>query len=146
MRAGSTPSQRLRFRLLAKRASRQLPPARLFGRSPPDFRDVTEGPVALDEDESIDTAFIDPGRPWENGTDESFNGTFRDECLRMEWFRNRTEAAVVIETWRRHYNDVRPHSSLDYRTPSEFKKDLKRKYTDQRSTRREPTFQESVVQ
>jgi putative transposase len=42
--------------------------------------------------ESIDTAFIDPGKPWQNGMDESFNGRLRDECLGMEWFRNRTEA------------------------------------------------------
>jgi len=63
----------------------------------------------------------DPGKPWQNGTDESFNGKLRDECLSMEWFRNRQEAAAVIETWRRHYNEVRPHSSLDYLTPIEFK-------------------------
>ena len=64
--------------------------------------------------------FIDPGKPMQNGHQESFNGKFRDECLNMEWFRNRTEARVLIEIWRRHYNDVRPHSSLQYRTPSEF--------------------------
>ena len=46
---------------------------------------------------------------------------FRDECLSMEWFRSRREAKVVIEVWRRHYNAVRPHSSLDYRTPIEFR-------------------------
>ena len=40
----------------------------------------------------------------------------------MEWFRNRVEARVLIEIWRRHYNDVRPHSSLDYRTPNEFRR------------------------
>jgi putative transposase len=72
--------------------------------------------------EGIETAHIAPGKPWQNGTDESFNGRFRDECLNMEYLRNRTEAVVVIETWRRHYNDVRPHSSLGYLTPNEFKK------------------------
>jgi putative transposase len=72
-------------------------------------------------DAGIDTAFIDPGKPWQNATNESFNGTFRDQCLSMEWFRHRAEATVVIESWRRHYNEVRPHSSLDYQTPSEFK-------------------------
>ena len=70
----------------------------------------------------IDTALIDPGKPWQNGDNESFNGKFRDECLSMEWFRSRTEARVLIEIWRRHYNDVRPHSSLDYRTPHEFRR------------------------
>ena len=69
----------------------------------------------------IHTAHIDPGKPWQNGTDESFNGKFRDECLSLEWFRSREEARVVIETWRRHYNSVRPHSSLEYLTPQEFK-------------------------
>jgi putative transposase len=65
--------------------------------------------------------FITPGRPMENGFIESFNGKFRDECLNMEWFRNRIEARVLIEIWRRHYNAVRPHSSLKYRTPTEFR-------------------------
>ena len=51
---------------------------------------------------------------------ESFNGKFRDECLSLEWFRSRAEAKVIIETWRRHYNEVRPHSSLGYLTPKEF--------------------------
>lgn len=46
---------------------------------------------------------------------------FRDECLSLEWFRSRAEAAVVIETWRRHFNTVRPHSSINYLTPHEFK-------------------------
>ena len=62
---------------------------------------------------------IEPGKPWQNGTNESFNGKFRDECLNMEWFRNRMEARIVIEDWRRHYNEVRPHSSLGYMTPQQ---------------------------
>lgn len=71
--------------------------------------------------ENIDTAHIDPGKPWQNGTGESFNGKFRDECLSLEWFRNRTDARVVIDAWRRHYNAVRPHSSLGQKTPHAFK-------------------------
>ncbi len=71
--------------------------------------------------EGIDTALSDPGKPWQNGTDESFNGKFRDECLNMEWFRSRAEAVAVIESWRRHYNEIRPHSSLNYLTPNQFK-------------------------
>jgi putative transposase len=73
-------------------------------------------------EEEIETALIDPGKPWQNGTDESFNGKFRDECLSLEWFRSRLEAIVVIETWRRHFNHVRPHSSLGYMTPVDFKR------------------------
>jgi putative transposase len=56
--------------------------------------------------EDIDTAFIDPGKPWQNGINECFNGRLRDECLGMEWFRSRTEARALIENGRRHYNDV----------------------------------------
>lgn len=71
-------------------------------------------------DQGIETALIDPGKPWQNGSTESFNGKFRDECLSLEWFRSRAEAKVVIEQWRQHFNDVRPHSSLGYLTPTEF--------------------------
>src|SRR4051794_6353196 len=69
----------------------------------------------------IETAFIDPGKPSQNGANESFNGKFRDQHLSLQWFRNRTEAHVSIEAWRRHYNEVRPHSSLRYLTPAAFK-------------------------
>jgi len=69
----------------------------------------------------IETAFIDPGKPWQNGADESFNGKFRDQHLSLQWFRNRIDAKVSIEEWRRHYNEVRPHSSLGYLTPAAFK-------------------------
>ena len=65
------------------------------------------------------------GKPWQNGVGESFNGKFRDECLSLEWFRSRAEAKVVIEAWRRHYNEVRPHSSLGYLTPAAFAAKLK---------------------
>jgi len=79
--------------------------------------------------ESLQLALIEPGKPWQNGTNESFNGKFRDECLSMEWFRHRLEAKVVIEDWRTHYNNVRPHSSLDYKTPIEFKLTLENNLT-----------------
>jgi putative transposase len=72
-------------------------------------------------DEGIESAPIAPGKPWQNGTDEGFNGRFRDECLNLEWFRNRIEVVVVIERWRCEYNEVRPHSSLGDLTPFEFK-------------------------
>ena len=75
-------------------------------------------------DRKLALRLIEPGKPWQNGTNESFNGKFRDECLAMEWFRNRMEAKVVIEDWRVHYNTVRPHSSLDYKTPFEFRMNL----------------------
>ena len=73
----------------------------------------------------IETALIESGKPWQNATDESFNGKFRDEYLSLQWFRNRVDTKVGIEQWRRHYNDVRPHSSLGYLTPAEFKAQLR---------------------
>ena len=64
------------------------------------------------------TAYIEPGSPWENGYCESFNGKLRDELLNGEIFYTLKEAQIVIEAWRRHYNTIRPHSSLGYRPPA----------------------------
>jgi transposase InsO family protein len=64
------------------------------------------------------TAYIEPGSPWENGYCESFNSKLRDELLDGEIFFSLTEAQVLIEAWRRHYNCVRPHSSLKYQPPA----------------------------
>lgn len=66
----------------------------------------------------VQTLFIEPGSPWENGYIESFNGKLRDELLAREWFDTLLEAKVLIERWRRHYNTVRPHSSLGYLPPA----------------------------
>ena len=63
------------------------------------------------------TAYIEPGSPWENGYCESLNSKLRDELLNGEIFTTLREAEVLIENWRRHYNAVRPHSSLRYRPP-----------------------------
>lgn len=64
------------------------------------------------------TLYIEPGSPWENGYNESFNGKLRDECLKTELFLTLREAQVVIENWRREFNTIRPHSSLGYRPPA----------------------------
>lgn len=64
------------------------------------------------------TAYIERGSPWENGYIESFNGKLRDELLNGEIFYSLREAQIVIEQWRRHYNTIRPHSSLGYRPPA----------------------------
>jgi putative transposase len=64
------------------------------------------------------TAYIEPGSPWENGFCESFNSKLRDELLNGELFFSLAEAQVVIEAWRQHFNGVRPHSSLKYRPPA----------------------------
>jgi len=66
----------------------------------------------------VKTLFIEPGSPWENGYIESFNGKLRDELLNREIFNTLIEAKVLIEEWRREYNQVRPHSSLGYRPPA----------------------------
>ena len=70
------------------------------------------------------TIYIDPGSPWQNPFCESFNGKFRDECLNMNVFYTLNEARVLIEGFRRLYNSERPHSSLHYLTPLEFKAGL----------------------
>ena len=64
------------------------------------------------------TLFIEPGSPWENGDCESFDSKLRDELLNGEIFTTLREAQVLIESWRRHYNAVRPHSSLGCRPPA----------------------------
>jgi len=66
----------------------------------------------------VKTLFIEPGSPWENGYIESFNGKLRDELLHREIFTTLEEARVLIEQWRREYNQVRPHSSLGYQPPA----------------------------
>lgn len=66
----------------------------------------------------VQTLFIEPGSPWENGYNESFNGKLRDELLNGEIFCSLKEARILIEQWRQHYNTVRPHSSLGYRPPA----------------------------
>lgn len=76
---------------------------------------------------NIRAAYIEPGSPWQNGKGESFNGKFRDECLRMEIFGNWREAAVIAEQWRKFYNAERPHSSLGYQTPNEFRRDWEKR-------------------
>ena len=66
---------------------------------------------------TVETLFIEPGSPWENGYVESFNGKLRDELLDREIFYTLTEAKILIERWRRQYNTVRPHSVLSSQVP-----------------------------
>ncbi|RTL29899.1 MAG: IS3 family transposase [Burkholderiales bacterium] len=120
--AGAIRSKRV-IEVLARLVS--LHGAPLFMRSDngPEF--VSQAILEWISGAGIATVLNDPGKPWQNGTDESFNGKFRDECLSIEWFRSRREAVVLIEAWRNHYNEVRPHSSLQYLTPVEFKQQLR---------------------
>lgn len=72
----------------------------------------------------IATVLNEPGKPWQNGSDESFYGEL--ECLSLEWFRSRrAKRRAAIEAWRIHCNEVRPHCSLKYLTPAELKRELR---------------------
>jgi putative transposase len=73
----------------------------------------------------VNLILIQPGKPTQNAYVESFNGKFRDECLNENWFTSIDHARAVIATWRRDYNEVRPHSTIGDRTPSEFAKTLR---------------------
>ena len=115
--AGSIRSTRV-IEVLSRLVSERGAPRYLRSDNGPEF--VATALLKWVVDQGIETALIEPGKPWQNGATESFNGKLRDECLSLEWFRHRLEARVVIEEWRRHYNEVRPHSSLGYRTPLEF--------------------------
>ena len=104
--------------VLSRLVSARGAPAFLRSDNGPEF--VSKALLSWIVARGIGTALIEPGKPWQNGVAESFNGKLRDECLSLEWFRSRAEAKVLIETWRRHYNEVRPHMSLGYLTPNEF--------------------------
>ena len=69
----------------------------------------------------VQTLYIEKGKPWQNGKEERFNGTVRDECLNMHVFSSLAEAYVRLGAFRQHYNTERPHSQLGYLTPLAFK-------------------------
>ena len=93
----------------------------------PDMLVVDNGPELRGRDldrwayeNGVRLFFIDPGKPMQNGSIESFNGRFREECLDQSWFTSLAEARRVIEAWRLDYNLHRPHTSLRMRTPAAF--------------------------
>jgi putative transposase len=97
----------------------------MIGRGTPDYIRSDNGPEFIAKtlrqwiaDVGTQTAYIEPGSPWENGYCESFNSKLRDELLNVEVFYSLREAEVLIESWRRHFNTVRPHSSLGYAPPA----------------------------
>lgn len=73
------------------------------------------------EQKGVAIVYIQPGKPTQNAIVESFHARFRDECLNANWFWNLADARLKITGWREHYNQHRPHSSLGYRTPAEFR-------------------------
>jgi putative transposase len=76
--------------------------------------------AAWSEERGVRLEFIQPGKPVQNAYIESFNGRLRDECLNANWFTSLSDARRKIETWRKDYNEQRPHSSLNYLPPTEF--------------------------
>ena len=123
---GSIRSNRV-IKVLSRLVSQRGAPCHL--RSDNGLEFVSKALLRWVANQGLEVALIDPGKPWQNGMVESFNGKFRDECLSMEWFRSRTEAKVVIEDWRRSYNEVLPHSSLGKMTPGAFARMLGRTST-----------------
>jgi putative transposase len=115
--AGSIRSGRV-IEVLSKLVSVRGAPKYLRSDNGPEF--VSRAVLQWLNQTGIETAPIDPGKPWQNGSNESFNGKFRDECLGMQWFKHRIDAKVAIEDWRKMYNEVRPHSSLSNLTPAEY--------------------------
>jgi putative transposase len=96
-------------------------------RGRPDMLVVDNGPELRGRDldrwayeNGVKLFFIDPGKPMQNGSIESFNGRFRDECLDPSWFTSLAEAGRIIEAWRIDYNEHRPHTSLRMATPAAF--------------------------
>ena len=115
--AGSIRSGRV-IDVLSKLVSVRGAPRHMRSDNGPEF--VSRAVLQWLSATKIETALIDPGKPWQNGANESFNGKFRDECLGMQWFKNRIDAKILIEDWRQEFNSEGPHSSLGNRTPEEF--------------------------
>jgi transposase InsO family protein len=93
-------------------------PAHIRSDNGPEF--IAKGIRAWMVGRGLETLYIEPGAPWENGYAESFNSKVRDELLNAEEFGSLLEARVLAREWRQDYNHVRPHSSLGYRTPAEY--------------------------
>ena len=123
--AGSIRSGRV-IEVLSKLVSVHGAPAYLRSDNGSEF--VSRAVLRWLNQSNINTACIDPGKPWQNGSNESFNGKFRDECLSMQWFKNRIDAKIMIEEFRRQFNEIRPHSSLAQLTPAQFKRSISTNY------------------
>ena len=111
---GSLRVLRVLERLIAQRGA----PRRIRTDNGPEF--TSRAYLAWSLERRIELVHIRPGKPIENAIVESFNGRLREECLNVSWFRNLFDARRQIEAWRDHYNRLRPHSALGYRTPAEF--------------------------
>jgi len=115
--------QKVLHRLFAQHGT----PAFLRSDNGPEF--VQSDLKAWLKEQKVQTLYIDPGSPWQNGKSESMHGKLRDECLDRELFNHRIEARCVIEDYRLAFNSQRPHSSLGYQTPNEFAQNWKQSQT-----------------
>lgn len=93
-------------------------PQTLVSDNGPEF--TSHAMLAWAHERGVTPHFIDPGKPTQNAFVESFNGSFRDECLNTSWFSSLEDARRIIEAWRIDYNEVRPHSSLGGKAPADF--------------------------
>jgi len=118
--ATSIPAQRV-IRVLERLVAAHGAPAYIRSDNGPEFVALALRGWLVRQ--AVTTLYIDPGCPWQNGYGESFNGTVRDECLNLYLFTSLAEARVRLESFRQHYHTARPHSSLGYRSPAEFKRD-----------------------
>jgi putative transposase len=105
-------------KVLAKLFEKRGEPALIRSDNGPEF--VAKVVKRWLEASGVETLYIEPGSPWENAYSETFIGRFGDELLKREVFASLLEAKVLIEDYRNHYNQRRPHSALGYRTPAEF--------------------------
>ena len=105
-------------RVLDRMASNRGLPEAIVVDNGPEFRG--RALAAWSEQRRVRLEFIQPGKPAQNAYIESFNGRLRDECLNANWFTSLSDARRKVETWRQDYNELRPHSSLNYLPPTEF--------------------------
>lgn len=105
-------------RLLDTVLAERAPPAAIVTDNGPEF--ISKALDQWAHRRTIQQVFIRPGKPVENAYIESFNGRVRDECLDLHWFQTLAQARLVVAAWREDYNRVRPHSSLDGKSPNEF--------------------------
>jgi putative transposase len=111
-------------------------PAYVRSDNGPEF--IARGLMRMLATEDVGVRHIEPGSPWQNGRNERFNGSLRDECLNLETFEHRDQARAICRLYARHYNVERPHSALGYRTPREFAAGKTESITGSAAERRTP--------
>jgi len=109
-------------RVLERAIAERGRPENLRSDNGPEF--TSRRMVGWAEDWKVGLINIEPGKPMQNGHVESFNGRLRDECLNTSWFRTLNDVRSTLANWRQEYNEERPHSSLDYRTPEQFRRGI----------------------